>query len=49
MKNMKIIADLAQQHDAQVWVERTTDGQPVGIVIEDGQVAASQSEGDVAA
>lgn len=38
--NLELIADLAREHDYQVWVERVqTDGQ-VGIVIEDGSVIA---------
>lgn len=29
---------IAQEHQAQVWVERVTNGEQVGIVIEDGEV-----------
>ena len=37
--NLKLIAELASEHDMQVWIERVgADG--VGVIIEDGQVAA---------
>lgn len=38
---MKLLAELAEQHDCQVWVERVADGSNVGIVIEDGMVAGA--------
>lgn len=37
--SMGILAQIAEEHDAQVWVERVTNGEKVGIVIEDGEVA----------
>lgn len=37
--SMRLLAEIADEHDAQVWVERVTDGQGVGITIEDGEVA----------
>lgn len=40
-----LLAAMAEQHDAQVWIEEVTNGEDVGIVIEDGQVRAAGSEG----
>ena len=38
-ESMKVMQDLAQQQDIQIWLERVTDGkEKVGIVIEDGAV-----------
>lgn len=34
----KLLAEIVSEHDAQLWIERATDGEPVGIVIEDGEV-----------
>lgn len=40
-----LLAQIAEAHDAQVWVERVTDGQAgVGVVIEDGHVRAEGGE-----
>lgn len=38
--SMKVIADMAAEHDFQVLVERVEDGSGVGILIEDGEVSA---------
>lgn len=35
---MKIVEEMAADHDFQVWVEFVTDGEPMGFVIEDGRV-----------
>lgn len=43
---LKTLGELAEQHDMQVWIERVADGQPVGIVIEDGEVAGGSSPED---
>lgn len=38
-ESMKVMQDLAQQQDIQIWLERVTDGkEKVGVVIEDGAV-----------
>jgi len=37
-QSMDALGALAEEMDAQVWVEVVSDGQPVGIVIEDGEV-----------
>lgn len=37
-ENMQLIADMARQHDYQVWVEQVGDGDGTGIIIEDGEV-----------
>lgn len=39
-EGMKLIGELAEQYDAQVWIERVSDGDAVGVVIEDGMVEA---------
>lgn len=39
-KNLALIEQLANEGDFQVWVERVGNNQNVGILIEDGQVAA---------
>ena len=36
---MKVITDLAAEHDFQVWIERVANGDGVGFVIEDGELA----------
>lgn len=38
--NMRLIADMANEHDYQVWIERVGDGDGTGIVIEEGKVKA---------
>lgn len=38
--NMKIISDMAKEHDYQIWVERVDETGKVGIVIEDGEIIA---------
>ena len=38
--SLGVIASMAEQSDAQVWIERVTDGEAVGVVIEDGEVKA---------
>jgi DNA repair exonuclease SbcCD ATPase subunit len=37
-KSMALLADLAKEYDAQVWVERVGDGDEGAIIIEDGEV-----------
>lgn len=37
-KSMKIVAEMAGAGDYQVWIERVSDGDGVGIIIEDGMV-----------
>lgn len=39
-ESLALIAEMAEQADAQVWLERVSDGEQTGIVIEDGEVAA---------
>ncbi len=40
-ENMALIAELAKDSDFQVWIERVDETGQVGVVIEDGAVAAS--------
>ncbi|MDM8006092.1 MAG: AAA family ATPase [Phycisphaerae bacterium] len=47
--SLAILAEMAEAHDMQVWLERVTDGQPVGIVIEDGEIKNDQAGASVAA
>lgn len=41
--NMALIEEMAGEHDFQVWIERVTDGDGVGVVIEDGLVLEATS------
>jgi DNA repair ATPase RecN len=41
---LRLVAEWAEQHDMQVIMERVSDGSPVGIVIEDGEVAGAEHE-----
>lgn len=41
--NLKLLAELAEQHDCQVWLERVGSGDEVGIVIEDGTVKETRA------
>jgi len=36
--NLKIVGDMAEKNDAQIWLERVGEGKEVSIVMEDGQV-----------
>lgn len=38
--SMAVLEELAEKHEFQVWIERVDESGTVGIVIEDGQVAA---------
>lgn len=38
--NLALIEEMAVEQDYQVWIERVSDGSGVGVLIEDGQVAA---------
>lgn len=40
----KLLASMAEAAQAQVWMERATDGEPVGIVIEDGEIKEAAGE-----
>jgi DNA repair exonuclease SbcCD ATPase subunit len=36
--SLRIVAELAEKHDSQVWLERVGDGDECGVIIENGQV-----------
>ncbi len=38
-RGLEMLAEMAETNDAQIWIERVSDGEPVGIVIEDGRIA----------
>ena len=40
--SLRLIAEMAQERDYQVWVERVSDDGKVGFVIEDGQLKGAQ-------
>ena len=40
--NMQLIAEMAAEHDFQVWIERVDESGDVGVVIEDGSVVAAK-------
>lgn len=48
-ESLRLVGELAAEHDAQVWIERVEDDDHVGVVIEDGQVAGAQVADEVAA
>jgi len=41
-KNMKILADLADEFDTQIWAERVGQGEECSVIIEDGMVKKSK-------
>jgi DNA repair exonuclease SbcCD ATPase subunit len=43
-ENMAIIAEMAQEHDFQCWIERVDETGAVGFVIEDGSVVESKAK-----
>ena len=43
-EGLKVIAELAEQHDFQVWMARVDSSGKVGIVLEDGMVIARNEE-----
>ena len=42
-QNMALLAAMAEEHDAQIWVERVGDGAEVSVVIEDGRVSEDRT------
>lgn len=42
--NLALLAGMAAEHDAQVWLERVGDGKEVSVVIEDGKVKEVRDE-----
>jgi hypothetical protein len=36
--SMKLVSEMAEKNDAQIWVERVADGRPGCVVIEDGEI-----------
>lgn len=41
--SMQIVSEMAEKHDMQVWLEVATDGEPVGVVIEDGEASGPEA------
>jgi hypothetical protein len=39
-----MLADLAKEHDAQIWIERVSIGEEVSVVIEEGVVKEDRTE-----
>jgi hypothetical protein len=37
--NLKTVAEMAQEHDGQVWIERVSKGAECSVIIENGLVA----------
>lgn len=42
--SLVLLGELAEANDTQVWIERVSDGENVGIVIEDGYVRGAEAE-----
>lgn len=45
---IRMLAAFADEHDLQVWLERATDGAPIGFVLEDGHLKAAATEKEAA-
>jgi len=43
--NLALIAEMAREHDYQVWVEKVDTSGKIGVVIEDGRVVAVDGQG----
>jgi len=43
-KNMKILAELADEFDTQIWAERVGQGEECSVIIEDGQVKSPKKK-----
>jgi hypothetical protein len=41
--SLKLLATIAQERDYQVWIERVSNGEKIGFVIEDGRVVAEET------
>lgn len=46
--SLAAIAQLAEEHDAQIWIERVGRGEECSVIIEDGSVAAAKKPADMA-
>jgi len=42
-ENLTLLGAMAEEHDVQIWVERATDGEPIGVVIEDGYASGDEA------
>lgn len=45
---MKLLAEMADENDMQVWIERVTGGEKVGFVIEDGRIKGDAEQQEAA-
>jgi len=39
---MELVQDLADQNDAQIWIERVGNGPEVSVLIEDGTISVPE-------
>lgn len=46
-QNLGLVATMAQEHDAQVWIERVGEGKEVSVIIEDGRVKEKAAGADL--
>jgi recombinational DNA repair ATPase RecF len=46
--SLRMLGEIAEEHDAQVWVERVSSGDECSVIIEDGSVVSASVEGEVA-
>jgi len=44
-ESLALLESMAEEHDMQIWIERTTNGEPIGVVIEDG-MSHTQEQGE---
>ena len=45
--NMKVVEEMAQRNDFQIWVEKVDSSGTVGIVIEDGKIISNHNDGPI--
>lgn len=43
-KNMKVIEEMAEEHDFQVWIERVDSSGKMGVFIQEGEIVADNQE-----
>lgn len=48
-KSLETVTQMAQEHDAQVWIERVSKGDECQVIIEDGMVLEEREEANAAA
>ena len=42
--NLRLVAEMAEKHEAQVWIERVGQGEECSVIIEDGRITEEHKE-----